>query len=57
MVAGETVSNDGEVSGNHGSGDFWVVNLDDNGNIRWQKCLGGTDIENANSIQQTADGG
>ncbi|MCD6531373.1 T9SS C-terminal target domain-containing protein, partial [bacterium] len=27
IVAGESVSNDGDVSGNHGDGDYWVVKL------------------------------
>ncbi len=57
IVAGYTLSNDGDVSGNHGSGDFWAVKLDSLGNIQWRKCLGGTNFDCANSIQQTADRG
>jgi len=57
IVAGETNSNDGDVSGNHGSSDFWVVKLNNSGNILWQKCLGGTDEDKARSVQQTSDGG
>jgi len=57
VVAGYTGSNNGDVSGNHGSGDFWVVKLDAGGNLQWQKCLGGTGYDEANSIQQTSDGG
>ncbi|MCS6917216.1 MAG: hypothetical protein NZM08_06005, partial [Chitinophagales bacterium] len=57
VVAGYTNSNNGDVSGNHGSNDFWVVKLDGSGNIQWQKCLGGTGDDVARSIQQTADGG
>jgi len=55
-VAGETNSNDGDVSGNNGSDDFWVIKLDSQGNIQWQKCLGGTDYEIANSIIQNNSG-
>ena len=36
-------SNDGDVSGNHGTNDYWVVKLDANGNIVWQKSLGGSE--------------
>ena len=36
---------------------MWVVKLDENGNIQWQKCLGGSSGDWANSIQQTTDGG
>ena len=57
IVAGITNSSDGNVSGNHGSEDFWVVKIDSVGNIQWQKCLGGSSYDEANSIRQTADGG
>lgn len=57
VVAGSARSNDGDVSGNHGYSDMWVVKLDANGVIEWQRCLGGSDDEYAESVQQTADGG
>ena len=57
IIAGYSESNDGDVSGNHGDYDFWVVKLDNNGNIQWQKSLGGSSVDFAKSIQQTADGG
>jgi hypothetical protein len=57
VVAGQVLSNDGDVSGNHGSGDIWVVKLDSSGAIAWQKCLGGTSDELALSIIETLDGG
>jgi len=57
IVAGYTWSNDGDVTGNHGRGDAWIVKLDRDGNIQWQKALGGSDDDWANSIQQTSDGG
>ncbi len=57
ILAGNTDSNDGDVTGNHGTGDFWVVKLNGSGAIQWQKCLGGSFEEQAYSIQQTTDGG
>ena len=57
IVAGFTESNDGDVSGNHGNDDAWVVKLNSLGDIEWQKCLGGTIDDRACSIQQTSDGG
>ena len=57
IVAGVTKSNDGDVSGNHGGADFWVVKLNSSGDIVWQKCLGGSGYDVATSIQQTSDGG
>jgi hypothetical protein len=57
VVAGYTQSNDSNVSGNHGGDDFWVLKLSSSGAIQWQTCLGGTGIDDAQSIQETADGG
>ena len=56
-VAGETNSIDGDVSGNHGAYDAWVLSLDTAGSILWQKCLGGSIGDNALSIINTTDGG
>jgi hypothetical protein len=57
LVTGSSSSNDGDVTGNHGDGDLWVVKLDLNGNIEWQKSYGGSGGEGAHSIQETSDGG
>ncbi len=57
VVVGSTDSNDGDVSGNHGKTDFWVVKLNSTGEILWQKCLGGSSFDFGHSIQQTSDGG
>jgi hypothetical protein len=57
IIAGSTYSNDGDVSGNHGNRDAWVVKLTSIGSIQWQKYLGGTNPDEASSIQSTSDGG
>jgi PKD repeat protein len=57
IVAGSTESNDGDVIGNHGNSDFWVMKLDKDGKIVWQKCIGGSGDDWAYSVQQTSDGG
>lgn len=61
MVLGETASNDGDVSGNHNTGggnDAWVLKLDKNGQVQWQKTLGGaTNSEDFTSAVATSDGG
>jgi gliding motility-associated-like protein len=41
----------------NGVGDFWVVRIDDNGNLLWEKSYGGTDLEIGTRILQTPDGG
>jgi hypothetical protein len=57
IVAGSAISNSGDVSGNHGGQDAWIVKLNNNGTIQWQKSLGGTANDFVNSIQHTNDGG
>jgi len=57
IVGGDSRSNDGDVIGNHGQYDYWVVKLDLNGNIKWQKSLGGADHESLTSVQQALDKG
>ena len=42
----------------YGSGtEMWIVKLDANGEIVWQKNYGGTRAEHATAIQSTSDGG
>ncbi|WPO83396.1 hypothetical protein SD427_03380 [Chryseobacterium sp. JJR-5R] len=57
IMAGNTSSNDGNVSGNHGIVDFWVVKINSTGTLQWQRAFGGTKGDVANSIVQTGDGG
>jgi hypothetical protein len=58
IVAATTFSNDGDTNGgNHGKADFWVIKLDPDLDIVWQKCLGGPQIDDAYSVKQTSDGG
>lgn len=60
IIAGSTTSLDGDVSTNHGTGntsDYWVVNLDANGTIIWEKIYGGSAEDQTFSISKTSDGG
>ena len=57
IVVGSTSSNNGDVSGNHGGSDVWVLRIDGSGNILWQKCLGGSNSDKANQVKITADNG
>lgn len=56
IVVGSTRSIDGDIKGFHGGVDYWILKLSKDGNIQWQKCLGGSDYDVARSIQQTTDG-
>jgi pimeloyl-ACP methyl ester carboxylesterase len=58
IIAGYSNSSDGDVTGNDGSSwDYWVVKLNGSGAIEWEKNLGGSWADYAESIQQTTDGG
>ena len=57
IVAGNSNSNDGDVSDNHGDNDYWVVKLNSTGGIVWQKSLGGSALDWNNSMAKTTDGG
>ena len=57
IIAGNTMSNNGDVTGNHGMHDAWIVKLSADGNIVWQKTLGGPRNDMAYSVEQTFDGG
>lgn len=57
VIAGGSNSTDGDVTGNHGNYDCWIVKIDGQGQIQWQKSLGGRSLDAAYSIQQTVDKG
>lgn len=40
-----------------GNGDLWVMKLDGNGVISWQRAYGGDGWDSASSVHQTSDGG
>ena len=56
IIAGATESADGDVTGNHGSYDFWLLKLNSDGDSLWTKCLGGTDDDRASDIITAFDG-
>ena len=56
LFIGTTDSYDGDVSGNHGGFDYWVIKTDKWGNLLWQKCYGGSADETPTFIQCLSDG-
>lgn len=57
LIAGFAESNNGDVTGNHGGADAWLVKLDASGNIGWQKVYGGSGSDFAQNVIQAPDGG
>ncbi len=57
VMAGFSESNDFDISNTQGSYDFWMVKVDSNGNMLWERSFGGSGIEIAYDIAKTEDGG
>jgi hypothetical protein len=45
IISGFSSSNDGDVTGNHGGFDYWVVKMSEVGNLIWQNNLGGSGFD------------
>jgi len=59
-LSGVSYSNDGDVAGHYGSidtGDYWIMRIDADGNLLWERSLGGTDSEYSGHSIPTSDGG
>jgi hypothetical protein len=60
IVAGNSSSsNTGTLTGitNNGQSDGWLIKLDGNGNVQWQKLFGGVIFDALSDIKVTFDGG
>ncbi|MFI5173102.1 MAG: T9SS type A sorting domain-containing protein [Chitinophagales bacterium] len=59
ILGGNSVSNiSGDKTENSiGAADYWIIKLDDLGNIVWQNTIGGVEEEQLNCINQTSDAG
>lgn len=54
ILTGYSEANDGDVTGNHGNYDCWIVQLDSDGILEMQKSFGGTGVDIGYSIRQTS---
>jgi hypothetical protein len=57
VIAGNTFSNDGNVSNNKGESDFWLIKVNDAGSLVWEHTYGGTQFDAAQAVVQSSDGG
>jgi hypothetical protein len=59
IIAGSSFPVSTDIWGNTTSGidDCYIVKIDSAGNVEWQKMIGGSDHDQAYSIQETSDGG
>ncbi|NNK39531.1 MAG: hypothetical protein HKP45_02630 [Winogradskyella sp.] len=56
IIAGNTFSTNGDINTNLGSSDYWIVKINDFGEIIWEKTLGGIDFDYATSIKPCSTG-
>lgn len=56
-LAGYTTSTDGDVKGAKGGQDYWIINIDKDGRLNWQRVAGGSDADYAKAILTDDDGG
>ena len=56
-ITGYAMSDDGDASNNEGFHDNWILRLDSNGNILWERSFGFSGHDHSYDVIQTADGG
>jgi hypothetical protein len=57
LVAAVAKSDDGDVSNPHGEHDCWLIKMNDEGSILWEKTYGGSGYDVFNSVQELNEGG
>jgi hypothetical protein len=45
IISGSSRSADGNLSKNNGQNDAWILKIDSNANLKWQKSIGGSDVD------------
>jgi hypothetical protein len=56
IIVGNSFSDDINVSSNIGGSDYWILKIDDSGDLIWDKNYGGSDFDYATSIKKSKDG-
>ncbi len=57
VVVGHSFSTDKDVSENHGESDVWLIKVDEEGELIWERTYGGSAFDSANSVKLASDGG
>ncbi|WP_139001488.1 hypothetical protein [Hyunsoonleella aestuarii] len=56
LIIGDTRSSDQDVSNNYGAADLWLIKITPNGDLLWDKSLGGSNFDSGSAISKTHDG-
>jgi len=55
LIVGDTRSYDIDVSTNKGAADIWVIKINTNGDLLWEKTFGGSSFDGVQAIHKTQD--
>ncbi|WP_346882409.1 hypothetical protein [uncultured Algibacter sp.] len=55
IISGNSRSANGDVSSNSGQNDAWILKIDNQGSLKWQKSFGGSNIDFAKNAIQLND--
>jgi hypothetical protein len=55
FLIGDARSNDQDVTNNKGNADAWLIKINDNGDLLWQKTYGGSEFDTGRSVKQFSD--
>lgn len=50
IIVGDARSNDGQITEAKGNADLWMIQIDGNGNLIWEKSIGGTQFDTGRGI-------
>lgn len=56
LIVGRSNSIDGDITSPKGNFDSWVIHIDDEGKLLWEKSIGGIDYDSANTIKKINNG-
>ena len=57
IIAGDTRSNDNDVSVNKGAADLWLIKISPNGDLIWEKTIGGSSFDVARAMVKSQQNG
>jgi hypothetical protein len=55
VIAGDTRSNDNNISQNKGAADLWLIKISTSGNLIWEETIGGSSFDVARAIKGSQD--
>ena len=56
LIIGDARSQDQQVSNNYGNADMWLIKISPQGNLIWEKSLGGSQFDSGKALFMMEDG-